>query len=141
MKTRIIIHATGTPSDMKVTTDDIENMNSQSRYTDPMPYHYIVNIDGTILKGRRDKELCGHCGKFSRDSLSVAYAGGINTDTGQPENTLNADQSKALRFIVEQLRQRYPTATVIGANKLLHPDEPMEDNEPFFDVASWYNLD
>lgn len=52
MKTRIVIHATNTPSDLKVTIDDIEDLNSQSRYSDPLPYHYIVNIDGSMVNPR-----------------------------------------------------------------------------------------
>ena len=137
MKTRIVIHATKTPSDMKVTVDDIEDLNSQDRYSDPLPYHYIVNIDGSILKGKKDKELCGHCGKFSRESFSVAYAGGVDAETGQPENTMNADQDKALMFLIRQLKERVEGLEVTGANALLHPEEPLCDNEPYFDVEEW----
>lgn len=56
---KIVIHATGTPAEMPVTLEMIQDMNSQDRHSDPMPYHYIVNVDGKVLKGRADKEICG----------------------------------------------------------------------------------
>ena len=140
MKTRIILHATNTPSDFKVTLDDIMDLNSQSRYTDPLPYHYIVNIDGTVMKGKKNRELCGHCGKFSRDSISVAYAGGVDTDTEQPANTLNEQQISAMLNLLNELHRCYPEAEITGANALLYPADPPEDHEPFFDVPSWLHL-
>ncbi len=143
MKKRIIIHATDTPADLPVTQDDIMALYSEDRYSDPMPYHYIVNTDGKILKGKPDRELCVHCGRFSRDSISVAYAGGIlpveDSDTGDFCNTMNETQESALRFLIGQLHIRHPSATITGANSLLYPADDPTYNEPYFDVQQWLN--
>ena len=76
MKKLIVIHATKSQ-------EDIVEMNSQESFQDPMPYHYMVNMDGTILKGRTDREVCGHCGLWSVNSLSVAYAGGLSAESAE----------------------------------------------------------
>ena len=134
---RIVIHATDTPGGMNVTLDDIEDMRSVNRNADPMPYHYIINPGGYVLKGKRNNELCGHCGRFSADSLSVAYMGGIDPETEMPCNTMNSTQENMLRFLIRQWANSYPDAEVVGANALLHPNDPPEDHEPYFDVPQW----
>ncbi|MCQ2339011.1 MAG: N-acetylmuramoyl-L-alanine amidase [Paludibacteraceae bacterium] len=139
MKKRIIIHATNTISDLPVTLDDIMAIYSEDPYSDPMPYHYIINIDGRILKGRPDRFLCGHCGKFSRDSISIAYAGGLLPETYEQYNTLNPQQETSLRFLLKTLRLRHPDATITGANTLLYPTDDPTFNEPYFDVPKWWS--
>ncbi|MCQ2344600.1 MAG: N-acetylmuramoyl-L-alanine amidase [Paludibacteraceae bacterium] len=139
MKKLIVIHATKSPDDYKLSPEDIVEMNSQERFQDPMPYHYIVNTDGTILKGRADREVCGHCGRWSVNSLSVAYAGGLSAESGEETDTLSEKQEKGLRTVLENLLKRYTEAEVVGANELLHPDEARENYEPFFDVRKWFS--
>ena len=136
-KARIIIHATKTPAGENLSLDDIEDLNSVDPKADPMPYHYIINPGGYVLKGKSNDKLCGHCGKYSRDSISAAYMGGIDPETGLPANTMSEKQSNLLIFLIKQWKNCYPEAKVYGANELLHPDEPPEDNEPYFDVQSW----
>ncbi len=138
MKKLIVIHATKSPDDYKLSPEDIVEMNSQERFQDPMPYHYIVNTDGTILKGRADREVCGHCGRWSVNSLSVAYAGGLSAESGEETDTLSETQEKGLRTVLNNLLKRHPEAEVVGANELLHPDEARENYEPFFDVRKWF---
>lgn len=56
-----------------VTLDGIMAIYSEDPYSDPMPYRYVIDIDGRILKGRPDRFLCRHWGIFSRDSISFRH--------------------------------------------------------------------
>ncbi|MCQ2330293.1 MAG: N-acetylmuramoyl-L-alanine amidase [Paludibacteraceae bacterium] len=116
MKKQIVIHATKSP-------EDIVEMNSQERFQDAMQYHYIVNTDGTVLKGRADRDVCEHCGRWSGNSISVAYAGGLSAESGEETDTLSETQEKGLRTVLNNLLKRHTEAEVVGTNKLLHPDE------------------
>ncbi|MCQ2344384.1 MAG: N-acetylmuramoyl-L-alanine amidase [Paludibacteraceae bacterium] len=137
MTKRIIIHATNTPSNSPLSLQDIERLNSTQLLSDPMPYHYVINIDGEILKGRHDHEPCAHCGRFSRNSISVAYVGGLLPNTNEPHDTLNDCQAASLRILLRNLSIRHPMARITGANSLLHPDYDPSISEPYFDVNKW----
>ena len=131
MKKLIVIHASKSQEDYKLSIEDIVEMNSQERFHDSMPNQYIVNTDGTILKGRTDREVCGHCGRWSVNSLSVAYAGGLSAESGEETDTLSETQEKEPRTVLKNVLKRNPEAEVTEANELLHPDEARRKYEPF----------
>ena len=140
MKKIIVIHCTGTPEDEMLSMEDIAEINSQERNQDPMPYHYVVDQDGKIRKGKRDKELCCHCGRWSRDSLSFCFVGGMHSEDGTFGNTMTEEQEKAMVFLLREYGKRFPGIEVKGCNEVLHPDEAREDYEPYFDVGKWMSL-
>lgn len=55
-----------------------------------------------------------HCLGHNYESIGVCYVGGLDRVTGKPKDTRTAAQRSALRRLVEQLRERYPGATVHG---------------------------
>lgn len=75
MKKVIVTHATKSQ-------EEIVEMNWQERFQNPVPYHHIMNSDGTIRKGRADHEVCGHCGRWPGNSHSKAYTRGVTAKSG-----------------------------------------------------------
>ena len=106
-------------------------MNSQEKFHDSMPYQYIVNTDGKILKGRTDHGVCEHCGRWQENSHSVAYVGGLSAESGEETDTLSETQEKESRTVLKNVLKRNPEAKVTEANELLHPDEARKKYEPF----------
>lgn len=132
MKKLIVIHSTETPDDEVMTIDEIVEKRSEERRGDPMPYHYVIDQRGQIFKTKRDKEVCGHCGRWSGDSLSVAFVGGMY------RNTMTAEQEKAMVFLLKEYRKRFGEIEVRGCNELMYPEEVMA-HEPYFGVSEWWN--
>ena len=79
-------------------------------------YHYLVYLDGTVVRGRREEEIGAHCLGQNAGSIGVCYVGGLDS-RGRPKDTRTAAQRVALRNLVEGLQRRYPHATLHGHNE------------------------
>lgn len=98
----IIIHCTATLPHQDVTVADIDRWH-KTRGFDCIGYHYVVDTDGTIYRGR-DIDLMGaHCKGHNRYSVGVAYIGGLDSN-GNPADTRTLQQRSALCELIYSIR-------------------------------------
>lgn len=112
---KIILHCTATPEGREVTVADVTAWHKERGFS-TIGYHYLVYLDGTVVRGRREEEIGVHCLGQNAGSIGVCYVGGLDS-RGNPKDTRTAAQRVALRNLVEGLQRRYPHATLHGHNE------------------------
>ena len=83
-------------------------------------YHYVVEYDGKVVQLAPEERVVNGVKGFNSTSISIAYTGGID-DKGKACDTRSNAQKKAMRELLEELRQRYPDAEILG-HRDISPD-------------------
>ena len=128
----IIIHCTATIEGKNFKAKDIDKWHKQRGWKG-IGYHYVVDLDGTIEKGRPESEIGAHTVGHNRYSIGVVYVGGLDKN-GKPKDTRTEEQKEALLEILRQLLSKYPKATIHGHNEFA------KKACPCFDVQKEYNI-
>lgn len=99
-------------------------------------YHWVIDCDGSLGTGRHINEVGAHVAGRNSNSLGVCLVG---TDA------FTARQWEALHSLIKSLKQKYPSACVVGHRDLspdLNGDGKITPNEftklcPGFIVDEW----
>ena len=129
--TEIIIHCSATPEGKDFHASDIDRWHKAQGWR-KIGYHYVIDLDGTVEKGREDWEIGAHCLGHNENSIGICYIGGMSR-IGIPKDTRTDAQKYYMRELVEQLRKRYPLATIHGHREFARKACPC------FDVKTEYN--
>ena len=130
----IIIHCTATAEFKDFKAKDVDKWHKQ-RGWDCIGYHYIIDLDGTIEKGRPETKIGAHCKGFNDCSIGVCYVGGLAPDNKTPKDTRTNAQKASLLKLIKQLKAKYPNAKVVG-----HKDMPNVHKAcPCFEAKREYN--
>lgn len=70
-------------------------------------YHFIIFEDGSVFKANPIDNIIGHCRGHNRDSIGIAYVGGLD-DKGVTADTRTEAQRATLRTLLLALLQKYP---------------------------------
>ena len=93
-------------------------------------YHYYITREGTVYQTRHEQLVGAHAVGYNQHSLGVCYEGGLNAQ-GKSADTRTAAQKRAMSKLIQQLKERYPNAKVVG-----HRDLPNVHKDcPCFDVS------
>lgn len=111
---KIIIHCTDTPEGRPVTVKEVTEWH-KARGFSTCGYHYLIGLDGTIHRGRKEERQGAHCYGQNKNSIGIAYVGGCDKDM-KAKDTRTPQQKHALRVMVETLTDKYK-ATVHGHNE------------------------
>ena len=133
---RIILHCTATSPYASV--EAIRKIHIKKRWDD-IGYHYIVDRNGTVHKGREENVKGAHVTRHNDDSIGIAYIGGIDykkcpvhgddkkkgekcsCSPENPEDTRTCAQKEAIFEIVRKIREKHRTCcgpiTVHGHNE------------------------
>lgn len=125
----IIIHCSATPEGRDWTIKDIERDHKAKGYK-KVGYHYVVCLDGTIEKGREEKEIGAHCKGHNAHSIGICYIGGCDSEM-RAKDTRTDEQKTSLVKLIQGLKLRYPGILVHGHNKYANKDCPC------FAVEEW----
>ena len=106
----IIVHCTATKEGRDFDVKDVRRWHLQRKFKD-IGYHYLVLLDGTVQEGRPVEQPGAHCTGHNANSIGVCYVGGLDAD-GKPADTRTLKQRYALRFLLSELRHKYPQATI-----------------------------
>lgn len=96
-------------------------------------YHYYVERDGSVSRGRDPAVVGAHCRNHNMHSLGICYEGGLDR-YGQPADTRTEAQRATLSRLIGELKMLYPRALVVGHHDL----NPLKAC-PCFDAAHEYN--
>lgn len=118
----------------------------QARGFRDVGYHYYIRRDGKVEFGRPVEQIGAHVQGHNRDSIGVAYEGGLN-GYGKPEDTRTPKQKEALKKLIADLRNRFGRVPVMGHRDLspdLDGDGKIERHEwlkecPCFNAIEEYN--
>lgn len=128
----ILIHCSATQEGKDFKAKDIDKWHKAQGWK-KIGYHYVIDLDGTIEKGREESEIGAHCTGKNKNSIGVVYIGGLDKN-GKPKDTRTKEQKEALWELLRQLLIKYPKATIHGHNEFSNKACPC------FDVTKEYDI-
>lgn len=126
--TGIIIHCTATPPDWRkadspqARRDAIREMHvapkPKGRGWRDIGYHWLIDRDGTILRGRAETEIGSHVAGHNTGTIGISLFGGLTSKHRDPfeKNYTNA-QEVALLDLIEDIMARTKIAWIKGHNE------------------------
>ena len=124
--TRIVVHCTATPEGRNVTVEDVKRWHVDERGWSDIGYHWIIELDGTLKKGRDESKSGAHAKGWNHCSIGVCYVGGCDKNM-KAKDTRTDDQKITLGCLLHDLRGRYPNAKIIGHRDISQKDCPSFD--------------
>ena len=143
---RIVIHCTATPNGKSYPIETIRQWHRERGFKE-VGYHYVIDYDGNVLRGRKESQVGAHAAGFNANSIGVCLEGGVGGKDKLNPGVYSEAQFNALRELVDDLVARYPTVESVDGHRDLSPDidgdgevEPSEWIKlcPGFDVTYWY---
>lgn len=111
---KIIIHCSATPEGRDVKTETIRDWHVNGNHWKDIGYHYVIELDGSVHKGRDESVVGAHCSGQNANSIGVCYVGGIAKDGKTPKDTRTEAQKQSLLELLKSLKVKYPNATIHG---------------------------
>ena len=149
----IVIHCSATRAEQDVKAADIDKQHKERGFK-MIGYHFVIDLDGTIEKGRPLTMNGAHCNTkglshkpYNSHSIGICLIGGLDKD-GNPADTFTPEQMVSLHKLVNELEMEYDVKEVIGhrdASPDLNGDGKISKNEwikscPCFDVRSHFPI-
>jgi N-acetylmuramoyl-L-alanine amidase len=142
----LVVHCSATRPKTFVDRSVIDRMHRERGFL-KIGYHYVILRDGTVQKGRKDSEVGAHVAGHNTGTLGICLVGGLNDNTGKPENNFTDEQFASLSALLFKLTLEHPTAKVVGHRDLspdLNKDGIIQKSEwlkdcPCFDVGIWWS--
>jgi len=135
----IIVHCTATRADWwssKRTSEkvaEVRKWHVQGNGWKDIGYHFLIDRDGTIAKGRPLESTGTHVMGHNTGTIGVSLFGGHGSSADdQFAEHFTPAQDKALRELIADLRKRF------GALKLSGHNEYAAKACPGFRVARWF---
>ena len=113
---KIIIHCSATPEGREVSVDTIRKWHVEGNGWSDIGYHFIVHQSGKVDIGRDIERSGAHTKGLNSRSIGICYVGGVD-DKMKPKDTRTENQTDALRYLVMDLLESYPGATLHGHNE------------------------
>ena len=122
----IIIHCSATREGQQVTVDTIRDWHLAKGWND-IGYHFYIDLDGTINKGRDIDKMGAHCKGHNRNSIGICYCGGVEADGKTPKDTRTQEQKDSLLNVLKTLKAMYPEAVIYSHNEFANKACPSFD--------------
>ena len=122
----IIIHCSATREEQQVSVDTIRDWHLAKGWND-IGYHFYIDLDGTINKGRDIDKIGAHCKGHNRNSIGICYCGGVETDGKTPKDTRTPEQKESLLHVLKTLMAMFPLATIYSHNEFANKACPSFD--------------
>lgn len=127
----LTIHCAATPEGRHVSAAQINEWDKAK--FGQTSYHWVVELDGTTVRGLRDDEKGAHVGGNNTGNIGICYVGGMDAKMKQAKDTRTEAQKKSLLTLIRTYKARYPGIVIRG-----HRDWPGTRKAcPSFDVQAW----
>ena len=127
----LTIHCAATPEGRDTKAKEISAWDT-ARFGQ-VSYHYVIELDGTVVQTLPEDRLGAHVGGHNSGNLGVCYVGGMDARNARPKDTRTSAQLTAMAKLVADIERRHPGVVVRG-----HRDWPGVTKAcPSFDVADW----
>ena len=103
--TMIILHCSATREGQDVKAKTIKQWH-KDRGFDDIGYHYVIDLDGTIEKGRDEALVGAHCKGHNATSIGICYVGGCDKNM-KPKDTRTPEQKRSMLSLVRKLVNKY----------------------------------
>ena len=111
---KIIIHCSATIEGINYYAQDIAAWHLEKGMS-KIGYHFVINLDGKIEKGRPIEEMGAHCLGQNKNSIGICYIGGLDKNR-RPKDTRTAAQVRSMdnliKELLEELRFIQPSLTI-----------------------------
>ncbi len=108
---KLIVHCSATREGMNVSKDTIRDWHLARGFND-IGYHFYIDLDGNIHKGRDIAKIGAHSKGQNRSSIGICYCGGVESDGKTPKDTRNEAQKEALLCVLRTMKAMYPDAVI-----------------------------
>jgi len=88
----IIVHCSATREGQHIPVETIKKWHVEGRGWTDIGYHFYVELDGTIKKGRDIDRSGAHTKGHNRNSIGICYCGGVEADGKTPKDTRTPDR-------------------------------------------------
>ena len=122
----VIIHCSATREEQQVSVDTIRDWHLAKGWND-IGYHFYIDLDGTINKGRNIDKIGAHCKGHNRNSIGICYCGGVESDGKTPKDTRTEVQKESLLHVLKTLKAMYPDAIIYSHNEFANKACPSFD--------------
>lgn len=143
---RIVVHCTATPPSVKVNREWLRHEFFDVKGWKHWGYHAVVYPNGTWERLQplpppsaagavlTNDTMANGAKGFNRDSIHIAYVGGVLGPNRRPADTRTSEQKKTLRAVIGMWKKEYCVTEVVG-----HRDLPgVKKACPCFDAISSY---
>lgn len=136
----VIVHCTATradwwqgkPTSAKVA--EVKRWHVQDRGWSDIGYHFLIDRDGTVAKGRDIAKTGAHVQGHNTGTIGVSLFGGHGSAVSDKfADHFTPAQDTALRKLIADLRKQYP-----GISKVSGHNQYAAKACPGFNVAKWY---
>ena len=124
---KIIIHCSATREGQDIPVETIRKWHVEGRGWSDIGYHFYIDIDGKIWKGRDIQKIGAHCSGNNRSSIGVCYCGGVEADGKTPKDTRTASQKESLLHVLKTLKAMFPDASIYSHNEFANKACPSFD--------------
>lgn len=108
---KLIVHCSATREGMNISRDTIRDWHLARGFND-IGYHFYIDLDGNIHKGRDIAKIGAHSKGQNRSSIGICYCGGVESDGKTPKDTRNEAQKEALLCVLRTMKAMYPDAVI-----------------------------
>lgn len=125
---KLIVHCSATPEGRDVKTEAIRDWHVNGNHWKDIGYHYVIELDGSIHKGRDESVIGAHCKGQNATSIGICYVGG--TEKGnirKGKDTRTPAQKQALIKLLKELKAKYPKAKIYGHSDFANKSCPCFD--------------
>lgn len=105
-------------------------------------YHFYITTDGKLHECRPLNRNGAHVKGHNTDNIGVCLEGGLNNDTGKPDDTYNHHQMETLKSLIQQLKGTFKITneTIQGHRDWYGDRSDWLKMCPCFDVKKWLEI-
>jgi len=112
----IIIHCSATREGQDIPVEIIKDWHLARGFND-IGYHFYIDLNGVIYKGRDIDKIGAHCKGRNRNSIGVCYCGGVEADGKTPKDTRTQEQKESLLHVLKTIKAMYPESMIYSHNE------------------------
>lgn len=103
--TEIILHCSATKEGQNYKASDIDRWHKNQGWK-CIGYNYVIDLDGTVEKGRDIDDIPAHCTGHNKNSIGICYIGGCDVNN-KAKDTRTQQQKESMYKLVHDLLNKY----------------------------------